>query len=86
MELTVLGTNTESWRTQAACADLGSDAFFLAGDDLAGMRKAQKVCAGCPVKDDCLAFAIDTNQPLGVWGGTTPNERRRLRREWQKAS
>lgn len=77
----------QRWRLEAVCTDLSSEAFFLVGDDLEGMRKAQEICATCPVKQECLEFAIGTNQTLGIWGGTTPNERRRLRREWiRKAS
>ncbi len=77
----------QAWRMDAACSDLSSDSFFLAGEDLEGMRRAQKICATCPVKVECLEFALGTNQTLGIWGGTTPNERRRLRREWvRKAS
>ena len=77
----------QAWRIDAACADRSSEEFFLAGDDLEGMRRAQAICAECPVQDECLEFALATNQSLGIWGGTTPNERRRLRREWlRKAS
>ncbi len=77
----------EAWRLDAVCTDLTSDQFFLVGDDLEGMRKAQQICATCPVQEACLEFALETNQTLGIWGGTTPNERRRLRREWiRKAS
>ncbi len=77
----------QAWRKLAACLDLTSEQFFLVGDDLEGMRKAQQICAQCPVQEPCLEFALETNQTLGIWGGTTPNERRRLRREWiRKAS
>ncbi|UCG41060.1 MAG: WhiB family transcriptional regulator [Acidimicrobiia bacterium] len=83
----MLRDDDQAWRLEAACADLTSEEFFLAGDDLEGMRRAQAVCAGCPVKAECLEFALASNQSLGIWGGTTPNERRRLRREWlRKAS
>ncbi len=34
----------------------------------------------CPVRDECLEWALDTAQTLGVWGGTSENERRALRR------
>jgi WhiB family transcriptional regulator, redox-sensing transcriptional regulator len=37
------------------------------------------VCAGCGVREDCLEFAVLTNQEFGVWGGTSEEERRRLR-------
>lgn len=75
-------TNPESWRSKAACRSLPDSMFFLAGDDFAGMKRAKAVCEECPVKDPCLEFAILTNQSLGIWGGTTPNERRQIRRRW----
>jgi hypothetical protein len=34
------------------------------------------------VEDDCLAYAIATNQSEGIWGATTPKERAKLRRRW----
>lgn len=71
-----------AWRQDAACQSLPDTMFFLAGDDFAGMKRAKSVCEQCPVKDECLEFAIVTNQSLGIWGGTTPNERRQIRRRW----
>lgn len=75
-------TTEQSWRTEAACRSLPDTMFFLAGDDFEGMRQAKDECARCPVKEPCLEFAILTNQSLGIWGGTTPNERRQIRRAW----
>jgi len=40
------------------------------------------VCKGCEVQKACLDFAIQTNQESGVWGGTSEEERRKLRRQW----
>jgi WhiB family redox-sensing transcriptional regulator len=39
-------------------------------------------CSGCPVGDECLTYAIETNQHEGIWGGHTPRERVKLRRRW----
>ena len=36
----------------------------------------------CPVAEECLEFALATNQEAGVWGGTTEEERRKLRKTW----
>jgi WhiB family redox-sensing transcriptional regulator len=44
-------------------------------------KAALSVCKNeCPVWQQCLAFALKTNQDYGIWGGTTANERRRFRR------
>ncbi len=40
--------------------------------------RAKAVCAQCPVRMECLEWAIDTRQPHGVWGGLDEHERERL--------
>ena len=70
----------ESWRDDAACAGSGADLFFPVSEEDPQVDAAKQVCAACPVLDDCLAYALSTNQTEGVWGGMTGTERRRLRR------
>jgi WhiB family redox-sensing transcriptional regulator len=36
----------------------------------------------CEARDDCLEFALATNQEAGVWGATSEEERRKLRKAW----
>ncbi|WP_424556268.1 WhiB family transcriptional regulator [Streptacidiphilus pinicola] len=53
-----------------------------------GIREdaAKRVCAGCPVLDECRTYALEAREPYGVWGGMSEDERaallrmRRLRR------
>lgn len=45
------------------------------------ITRAQRICAGCGVRQDCLDFAMRTGEVHGVWGGTTPEERIRVRRK-----
>jgi WhiB family redox-sensing transcriptional regulator len=42
--------------------------------------RARAVCADCGVRKECLEFALTTNQDCGVWGGTSEEERRDIRR------
>lgn len=71
------------WREAAACLSVGEDvSFFPDPEDVAGIGKAKAVCATCPVSDECLTWAIETNQTEGVWGGHTARERRAIRRRW----
>ena len=74
------------WREQAACRDRDTDLFFpvgVTGPAIAHIAAAKAVCQACPVRSDCLQFAITTNQEFGVWGGTSEEERRILRRQWR---
>jgi WhiB family redox-sensing transcriptional regulator len=72
------------WRLDAACRDLDTAVFFPDTDEESARAKA--ICAGCPVRDACLDFALVTRQDDGVWGGLDENERRRLRRRRQEAA
>lgn len=71
-----------SWREVAACNNRTDVSFFPMPDDLGAINEAKAVCEDCPVVDDCLQFAIETNQPDGIWGGLTVKERARVRRKW----
>ncbi|HZJ47628.1 MAG TPA: WhiB family transcriptional regulator [Acidimicrobiia bacterium] len=70
----------EPWHAQAACASYPAEVFFPPSDAPQAAKAAKLICAGCPVRDECLSFAIDTAQSEGVWGGMDAGERRRLRR------
>lgn len=47
----------------------------------ARIRAAKSVCEVCPVRQECLDWAVDTNQDFGIWGGATERERSKLRKE-----
>ena len=73
----------EEWRERAACSGYRHTLFFPVGDtDAAAIDRALEICLGCVVIDDCLEYALETNQRAGIWGGTTEDERRSLRRKW----
>jgi WhiB family redox-sensing transcriptional regulator len=40
--------------------------------------KAKAICSACPVKIDCLEFALEIREPYGIWGGLTETERRQM--------
>jgi WhiB family transcriptional regulator, redox-sensing transcriptional regulator len=72
-----------SWRSHALCRDTDPDLFFpvgTTGHALVQIERAKQVCDECLAKDDCLEFALETNQDSGIWGGTSEEERRALRR------
>ncbi len=71
------------WREDAACTNTDPDLFFPVGTTglaLDHIAAAKAVCETCAAKVPCLRFAIETNQDNGIWGGTSEEERRVLRR------
>jgi WhiB family redox-sensing transcriptional regulator len=73
------------WREVAACRDTDPDLFFpigTTGPAIAQIEAAKAVCRQCEALAQCLEFALATNQESGVWGGTSEEERRVLRRAW----
>lgn len=67
------------WAVFAACREADAELFFPGTREQE--RRALAVCATCPVADDCLAYALDSRERFGVWGGTTERERRLLLRD-----
>lgn len=66
------------WVEDAACYGMGWDLFFPdRPDSKKAIEKAKKVCAGCPVKAQCLDYAIETDSP-GIWAGLGPRQRRTI--------
>lgn len=65
------------WEDSAACRGKPQSIFFPQSGP-GNADAARLVCAGCPVRKECLEFAISTNQEHGIWGGLNFNERRRL--------
>lgn len=43
-----------------------------------GANEAKAICAGCPVRKECLDYALENEMEYGIWGGTSPTERRRM--------
>lgn len=70
----------EWWRT-AACRDAEPELFFpisATAASRAQVQRAKLICASCPVRLECLRYALDNRQEQGIWGGLTEEERRRI--------
>lgn len=88
--ISVLSVSTEpveqaDWRKLASCRDTDPDLFFpvgTTGPAIEQIENAKAVCRSCEAQVPCLEFALSTNQDSGVWGGTSEEERRKLRRQW----
>jgi WhiB family redox-sensing transcriptional regulator len=71
------------WRDVAACRDTDPDLFFppgTTGPALRDLGEAKRICRACPARARCLSWALDHGVTDGVWGGTTADERRVIRR------
>ena len=71
------------WREWAACRGMDSEVFFSPDGERgiakrARERAAKAICATCPVREPCLAHALATREPYGVWGGMSERERAAL--------
>ena len=74
----------DSWQNDGECRQyVGVVNFFPTRGESAADAKA--VCAACPVRQDCLEFALHEHIAYGVWGGLSERERRRVRRARAKA-
>ncbi|MFD3531374.1 WhiB family transcriptional regulator [Streptomyces sp. NPDC058664] len=78
------------WRIKAVCREEEDpDLFFPVGSTGPASLQAQEaktVCRRCPVRRQCLAWAMEERQDFGVWGGLDEAERRALRRRTARAA
>lgn len=69
-------TAETDWMSVGNCADKPPSLFFPS--DGVGVDHARRICADCPVKTQCLEYALANRIDHGVWGGTSERERRRI--------
>ncbi len=65
------------WQADAACKGMDAEWFFTERGQSTAPAKA--VCAGCPVREACLAYALAAGEKWGIWGMTSERERKRMR-------
>jgi WhiB family transcriptional regulator, redox-sensing transcriptional regulator len=72
------------WRERAACRGARIEVFFPGRGETAG--PARQICAQCPVRQQCLEFAVSNRIVYGIWGGLTGPERRALQSDQLRAA
>jgi WhiB family redox-sensing transcriptional regulator len=72
------------WRMLGACRGLDASVFYPESDDDAEIAK--QVCRECGVRTACLEFALESREKVGVWGGATERERRRMLRQRRRTA
>jgi plasmid maintenance system antidote protein VapI len=73
-----IGELPGSWVDSALCAQTDPDSFFP--EKGGSTRDAKKICLGCEVRSQCLAYALNHDERFGIWGGFSERERRRMQR------
>lgn len=71
------------WVQRARCKDEDPELFFpigTSGPALEQIENARAICMQCEVREDCLDWALASGQDAGVWGGTSEEERKAMRR------
>ena len=83
-EQILIGEEELRWQDRAACLGMDPDLFFP--ERGASTREAKSICRSCPVRVDCLEFALANGEKFGIWGGMSERERRRIRRARAQAA
>jgi WhiB family redox-sensing transcriptional regulator len=72
-----------NWQNHAGC--IGEDQAIFFPSEKSKAVAAKKICVGCPVRVECLEYAIGLNIQHGVWGGKSIHERRKIRKARYRA-
>ena len=72
-------TPRPDWRTEALCAEVGGTIFFPPKG--ASANPARSICNRCAVVSECLTDALRDDRQVGIRGGLTEAERKRILRE-----
>jgi len=91
----LFGNKDISWMDDAACSETADPEIFFPPRDKDTYKEisnlAKAMCFGenkvnpCPVRKQCLLYAIEMDEQHGIWGGLSHRERNALVRKWQKS-
>ena len=78
------------WQLDASCRDADPTLFFHPEGERGAARRnrdtaAKAICATCPVIHQCCQHALAVQEPYGVWGGLTEDEREAIRARKRRA-
>lgn len=70
------------WQLEGLCRQIGNSVFFHPDGErglarAARIQIAKTICNRCPVVAQCRVYALSVNEPYGIWGGMSENERRK---------
>jgi len=67
-----------AWKNEGICTPDQTDLFLSSDRD--DVKAAKIICSGCVVRETCLVYALRFDKKVGVWGGKSEGERRKMRR------
>jgi WhiB family redox-sensing transcriptional regulator len=71
-------TRPPEWMVDGLCAQVDPELWFP--EKGGSTREAKQLCTRCPVRAECLAYALANDERFGVWGGASERDRRRMTR------
>ncbi len=74
-----------TWMEEAVCGGAETEAFYSDTERFL-RRLTEQYCKKCPVMNQCLEYALASEDQFGVWGGTTPRQRREMLKQKQLGS
>ena len=74
-DCTATWTDLLGWQPEGSCQQVEHAEYFI-NDSSAHQSWAKRICRGCPVRFQCLQWALERPEPSGVWGGLSCRERR----------
>jgi WhiB family redox-sensing transcriptional regulator len=75
---------SQNWTEDAVCARTDPEAFFP--EKGGSNRTGKALCDTCPAKAPCLQWALDHNEQYGIFGGTSREDRQKMKREMGTAA
>lgn len=72
-------SSSKDWRDDGICNTIDPEIWFP--DKGGSTREAKKVCARCPVTEQCLEYALERDERFGIWGGKSERDRRKIKRQ-----
>lgn len=74
----LFGIEVPDWYEFALCAQTDPEIFHP--EKGGSSAEAKRVCLACPVRGECLSYAVDNKERFGIWGGLSERERRKFER------
>ena len=76
----LLARTRPTWMDKGACRDYPQSWWFPSRTGVDDSRKAKMICSTCPVRTECLDYALANGEYHGIWGGSSERQRQRMRR------